>query len=82
MPSQPGRVKLWHESCLIRKSGVGRKDLCSVLAKFFELCRGTQQKAVFILQLGFKSWLPWLKQLEGLICHVLVTPVYGLIDLV
>ena len=82
MPSQPGRVKLWHESCLIRKSGVGRKDLCSILAEFFELCCWTQQKAVVILQLGFESWLPWLKQLKGLICHVLVAPGYGLIDLV
>ena len=36
---------------------------------------------MLIFQLRLQRWLPWLKHLESLVCHMLVPPSYGLIDL-
>ena len=36
---------------------------------------------MLIFQLRLQRWLPWLEHLESLVCHMLVPPSYGLIDL-
>ena len=53
---------------------MGRENLSGVLAEFLEFVCWAQKKTVLIFKLRLQRWLPRLKQLESLVCHVLWSP--------